>query len=286
MSGKYIFPVAGVLLLASTSFASAGQDHTLFNPTPDDQLRPMTTDRPSKTDSPYSLDAGRFQVESNIYGYVENDDCINGACTKSKQHFIGGSTNLRLGLTDNTDMQFIADLYRDLTVEDKTAGTEESKQGYGDMLVRLKVNIMGNNASDKFSLGFVPYIKLPTNQDNLGNNEVEGGVGLPFNINFDKGWSLGGMTQLNLITEPDLSGYDHAYANSLIVGKSITDKISGYAEFYTYKADQSGAKWANTLDFGTIYTINDKWKVDANIALGVTDAADGVNFFVGTAYRF
>jgi hypothetical protein len=244
----------------------------------------MTTERSSKTDSPYSLDAGRFQVESNIYGYVHNDDCIGGTCTQTKQHFVGGSTNFRLGLTDNMDMQLIADLYRDLTIE--SDGTKQDKQGYGDTIVRLKINAIGNNPSDKFSLGVLPYVKLPTNQDDLGNNETEGGIGLPFNINFDGGWNLGGMTQFNLVTEPDFSGYDPSYANSLIVGKSITDKLSTYAEFYTYKADQTGAKWQNSVDFGTAYMVMDNFRVDANIQLGVTDAADDVNFFFGTAYRF
>lgn len=283
---KCIYPLAGLLLLTSTTMAHAGEGHTLFNPTPDDQLRPMTTERPSKTDSPYSLDAGRFQVESNIYGYVHNDDCVNGICTKTSQHFVGGSTNLRIGLTNHTDLQLIADLYRDMTVKDITAGTKQEKQGYGDTLVRLKINAIGNNPSDKMSLGILPYVKLPTNHDDLGNDEVEGGVGLPFNVNLSGGWSLGGMTQLNLITEPDFSGYDPAYVNSLVVSKGITDSLSGYAEFYTYKADQKGAEWLNTLDFGSVYTVTDNFRIDANIQLGVTDAADDVNFFLGTAYRF
>lgn len=286
MKKQLLSSVSAILLITATGYANAEQGHTLFNPTPDDQLRPMSTERPSKTDGPYSLDAGRFQIESNLYGYINNDDCINGSCVKSSQHFAGGSTNLRIGLTDNSDLQIIGDLYRDLTIHDTTSATKEHKQGYGDTLLRLKINAFGNNPSDKYSLGFIPYIKLPTNQDNLGNNETEGGIGLPFNINFDKGWSFGGMTQLNLITETDYSGYDQSYANSLIAGKSLTDKVSAYAEIYTYKADQSGAKWQNTLDFGTIYTITDNFRIDANIHFGVSDAADDVNFFVGTAYRF
>ena len=272
-------------VLSVATIAQAGEGHTLFNPTPDDQLRPMTTERPSKTDSPYSLDAGRFQIESNLYGYVKNDDCRGGTCSKSSQHSIGGSTNLRIGLTDNTDIQFIGDLYRHQTINDRTAGTRTRHQGYGDTVVRLKVNAFGNNPSDEYSLGVLPYIKLPTNQDDLGNDKVEGGIGLPFNINFDGGWNLGGMTQLNLVTDGG-SGYDPAYANSLIVGKALTDNLGTYAEFYTYKADQSGAKWQNSLDFGTVYAVSERMKVDANIQFGVTDAADDVNFFVGTAYRF
>ncbi len=269
----------------AASAAMAGEGHTLFNPTPVDQLRPMSAERPSKADSPYSVDAGHFQIETNLYSYVQNDDCNNGTCSKNRQHFIGGSTNLRIGLTDRTDIQFIGDLYRDQRIDDRTAGTRIMRQGYGDTQVRLKVNVFGNHPADQYSLGILPYIKLPTNQEDLGNDEVEGGIGLPFNINFDDGWSLGGMTQFNLVTD-GTSGYDPAYVNALVVGKALTDKLSAYTEFYTFKADQAGAEWLNTLDFGTVYALTDNFRIDANVHFGVTDAADDVNFFVGTAYRF
>ena len=40
--------------------------YTLFNPTPIDLRRPYNTDRPSKTDSPFTIDAGVFQIESDV----------------------------------------------------------------------------------------------------------------------------------------------------------------------------------------------------------------------------
>jgi len=273
-------------ILFSASHAFAGENNTLFNPTPDDQMRPMTTERPSKTDSPYSLDAGHFQIETNLFASTHNDDCISGTCMETRQNFFGGASNLRIGLTDNADFQIISDLYRHLAVKDKTAGSKTTRDGFGDTQLRLKVSLIGNDPASKFSLGVIPYVKVPTNQDDLGNDKYEGGIGLPFNINFDGGWSLGGMTQFNAISQLDGSGYDPAYVNSLIVGKSLTDKLSAYGEFYTFKADQSGAKWTNTLDFGTVYAVTDNFKVDANIAFGATDTADDTNFFVGAAYRF
>lgn len=273
-----------VMLVALPAFA--GEGHTLFNPTPDDQLRPMTTERPSKTDSPYSVDAGRVQLETDIYAYVRNDDCVDGQCTATQQSTFGRFNNVRIGLTDTMDLQIAADLYRHLEISDRNAGSEETRQGYGDTVLRLKKNIIGNLPSDAFSLGVLPYVKLPTNQDNLGNNEYEGGIGLPFNFTLADGWSIGGMTQFNLITQPDNSGYDPAYANSLMVGKSLDEQWSSYAEFYTYKADQSGARWNNTLDFGLVYAVNDNLRLDANLHLGASEAADDVNLFFGTAYRF
>lgn len=99
-------------LLANTFNSYANKEYNLFNPTPHNKLRPMTTERPSRMDSPYSLDAGQVQIETNLYGYIKNDGCDNNICTKTRQHDIGGSTNLRIGLTDKIDVQFIGNLYQ------------------------------------------------------------------------------------------------------------------------------------------------------------------------------
>lgn len=283
---KKLKSIISYLLVVNAINIYSQERYTILTPTPDNKLRPMTTERPSKMDSPYSLDAGRIQIETNLYGYIQNDDCISGVCTDTRQHDLGGSTNLRIGVTDNIDIQFIGNLYQHLTIKNTTIGTKNIHQGFGDSTVRLKISAVGNTPSDYFSFAILPYIKLPTNQDNLGNNKIEGGLGLPFNFALSNSWNISGMTQFNFISNQDGSSYDPAYANAIMISKGLTYKLSTYGEFYTYKADQSRAEWENTLDFGAVYLINDYISVDANIQFGVTDAADDLNFFIGTAYRF
>src|SRR5262245_25948677 len=40
--------------------------YNLFNPTPRDLMREMSTDRPDQTESPYTVDAGHFQMEMDL----------------------------------------------------------------------------------------------------------------------------------------------------------------------------------------------------------------------------
>ena len=283
---KIALMLALLATVSLSSFAYAGDGNTLFNPTPEKEMRAMTTERSSKADGPFSVDAGHFQIESNFYTYIYNDDCAGGSCTKTRQHIGGGVTNLRLGLTDNTDIQIVSDLYRYLQTKDGASGAKDTTEGFGDTQIRLKINLVGNDPSSKFSLGILPFVKLPTNQNDLGNDDVEGGLELPFNVNFDGGWSLGGMTAVNGIKQLDDSGFDPAYINAITVGKSLTDKLSAYGEFYTSRADQSDARWANTLDFGVAYMVTPNFRLDANTYLGVSEAADDINMFFGGAYRF
>jgi hypothetical protein len=67
------------LLLLATIAPSGGeaqQDslgpksrYNLFHRTPVELRRPMTTDRPDRTESPYTVDAGLFQAEIDLFTY-------------------------------------------------------------------------------------------------------------------------------------------------------------------------------------------------------------------------
>src|SRR5438105_4813158 len=44
--------------------------YTLFNPTPDDAMRGMDTDRPNKTNTAHTIDAGHVQIETGFCDWV------------------------------------------------------------------------------------------------------------------------------------------------------------------------------------------------------------------------
>lgn len=275
MKIKYLIALTA-LTLSGNAFA---EDYSLFNPTPDDKLRSFTTERPSKTDGIFTVDPGRLVIESSLLNYTHEKN--NG--TKTEGLTYGAATNFRLGLTENNDIQLITDAYRQLRVE--SGGVLDKKDGFGDTTIRLKHNFMGNDGS-KYGLATIAYVKAPTNQNELANDAWEGGVELPFNINLENNYSFGGMTAVSALEDSDGSGYNAAFTNSVMLGKTFNDKYSGYAELFTFKNAEEGSHWQNTLDFGIIYSINDSWKIDAGVNFGISDYADDTNLFVGTAYRF
>ena len=60
---------AAAALAVATAGSVMGADksaYSILNPTPDRLLRDMTTDRPDTTESPFTVDAGRMQVETNV----------------------------------------------------------------------------------------------------------------------------------------------------------------------------------------------------------------------------
>ncbi|MBN9564293.1 MAG: hypothetical protein J0H14_26740 [Alphaproteobacteria bacterium] len=68
----------------------------LFNPTPENALRPFSTDRPGKTHSSLTVDAGHFQLEGDLWNYTwdhwTKDDSTLRATTVV-------NPNLKLGVT-------------------------------------------------------------------------------------------------------------------------------------------------------------------------------------------
>lgn len=275
-----------VIALCTAAGAAHAEDYNLFNPVPDDKLRPMSTERPSKTDSAITLDAGRFQIETSLVNYNYNSDCIAGSCSSTREWGGGTSTNLRIGLTESADFQILFDAYRDVNTTDKSAGTHSRAQGFGDTTLRYKYNFWGNDGG-KSALATVLFMKLPTNNDNLANDDVEGGIEFPFVLNFDDGWSLGGMTALSVLNEQSQArDYYLGYTNSLILGKSLNDTTSVYGEFFTYLPDTGTRDWQNSLDFGIVHKLSDNVQIDTGINFGVTDAATDVQWFAGIAYRF
>src|SRR6187402_3113627 len=53
----------------------------LFNPTPLNLMREMSTDRPDTTESAYTVDAGHYQIEMSFFDYSR--DRSDGARTKT-----------------------------------------------------------------------------------------------------------------------------------------------------------------------------------------------------------
>jgi hypothetical protein len=68
--------------------------YSLFNPTPDRLLRDMTTDRPDTTESPFTVDAGHMQVETNLFAYARSRPDADGTVTDSYEF---ATSNVRMG---------------------------------------------------------------------------------------------------------------------------------------------------------------------------------------------
>ncbi len=268
---------------AGAAAADKSQYH-LFHPTPRALMREMVTDRPDKTESPYTLDAGHFQVEMDFLTHARDRDKSNGGDTRVESSAVM-PVNLKVGLLNQVDLQLLLDTWNRVRTEDRVAGTVLHQSGFGDVTPRLKVNLWGNDGG-KTAMGVMPFVKIPTNQDGLGNDAVEGGVILPLAIELPLGFSAGLMTEYDFMQNAANSRYHPEFINSLTLGHDLVGKLDGYVEFFSQVSSDDGADWVGTIDLGVTCELTPNLQLDFGVAIGVTPAADDLNPFVGLSFRF
>jgi len=146
--------------------------YTVFDPTPRELMREMSTDRPDKTESAYTVDAGHFQVEMDLVTYVRDRYTSDHTDVDA---FSVAPMNLKVGLTNRIDFQLLLETYNWVRTEDRIDGDVTHSRGFGDVTLRLKTNLWGNDGGGS-AFAVMPFVKLPTNQDGLGNDAVSSAV--------------------------------------------------------------------------------------------------------------
>ena len=89
------------------------------------------------------------------------------------------ASNLKVGVLNNLDLQIIVETYNLQRTKDRDTGESSRLSGFGDLTLRSKINLWGNDGGPS-ALSVMPFVKLPTAGDDLGNGAVEGGVIFPF----------------------------------------------------------------------------------------------------------
>ncbi|HXY05375.1 MAG TPA: transporter [Burkholderiaceae bacterium] len=272
------------LVLTLLTAAALGDDpvadksgFTLFNPTPEADLRAFSTDRPPKANSPYTVDAGHFQYETDVavFGHGNNE----GVRTQSWTVF---DPTLKLGLTNTIDGEVQITPYE--SVATTSAGSTTSMAGIGDTFARLKFNFVGDDAGD-FAAAAIPYIKIPTARSGLGNNAVEGGVILPMSINAPHGFTVIVMPEGDYLKDASDSGY-HGVVDFLVnVSHPINDRWTVYTELFTSQP-LNDERPSYSLDgaFTFVPRPNLQWDFGANYSLN--GVGPRIQLYVGLSQRF
>ena len=274
-----------VVTIATVASAGSGEKGTfhIFNPTPRDQMRDLSTDRPDQTESPYTVDAGHFQMEMDFANGVMDRDRSGGGDVRSQIWGFGG-VNLKAGLLNNVDIQFVLDGYVDSRVKDRVTGSVTDDSGFGDVQTRLKINLWGNDGGAT-AFGIMPFINWPLSQSSLRNGYTEGGVIFPLAVELPRGWGMGLMTEVDFVRDEG-GGHDTEYFNTITFGHDIAGNLGGYVEFAALFTPESDAQWQGQVGVGFTYGLNANTQFDLGCNFGVTRVAPDFNPFVGITRRF
>lgn len=287
---KFIVLTACALFSISLTHAAAEKvvdkrAYTLFNPLPKSDWGDMIVDRPGRTTPPYTINPGEYHLEFDIFTYSKDHDKSRHENIKTKSYTVFAPT-YRIGILHNLELDTTITAHTHLKTHDLLNHTKTVQHGFGDTLFQIKYNLWGNDGKCKTAFGIIPGVKVPTNEDDLGNHHVEGNLLLPLDIKFTDKFSLNLMTGVKYIRGNSHNQYVWSFPNSGSLSYNLTEKFSTFIELYSEKSTENGSRWDVTFDFGGSYTLSDDWIIDTGMNVGLTKGAVDLNPYVGMSIRF
>jgi hypothetical protein len=273
----------GVIAEARAGDAADKSVYGLLSPTPDKDLRDFSPDRPARSISPFTVDAGRFQIESDFINFTTTDR--DGATTRTVQ---AADPVLKVGLTNAIDFEVTLGGFNDLrTRDDLTRATLEKGRGYGDTTFTVKINLLGND-DGKVAFALAPYIVAPTGARNITDGQVEGGVIAPLSIKLPQDFGLTLQTEVDALANEDGPGTHTAFTNVANVSHPMPGlkDLTAYAEFYSRLTTERRADDEYTFDLALAYLVEPNTQLDAGANIGLNRGADDLQVYSGIAHRF
>lgn len=264
-----------LLLFAIAKDVSA---YNLFDPKPDADLRELSTDRPDTTESPYTVDAGHFQLEWEMLS--SGRDKSSGELTET----MSSSINLKAGLTDNIDAQLVLEPYTH--VKTSADGQSDTAEGFNDTELRLKINVWGNDGGDT-AFAIMPFVRFPTHASAFGRDgKMEGGLILPLAFKLPGEWDSAVMLELDAVRNEDNDGYVLEAVQSITFGHDISGALGGFLEFVNIENNEGGVGNEAYFNAGLMYAIGNNGQLDAGFNAGISEEAEDARYFVGLSWRY
>lgn len=260
----------------------AKSEYWLLKRTPSSKLRDLSTDRPDTTESPYTVDAGHFQLEMSLVDYTfdrRNDEKV------TRRSVAVAPMLLKMGILNDVDLQIGIDPYTREREKDRTTHERTTLLGFGDITVRTKFNLWGNDDGDT-ALALMPFVKIPTARGDLGNGKVEGGLIVP--LGFDLGNDIGAavMTEFDVVRDGDNQRYTIDWVHTATVSVPLVEELSGFVEYAGFANLNHAEKYRAYFDCGLTYGLNPNTQLDCGVRIGLTKASDDLGLFAGISWRY
>jgi outer membrane putative beta-barrel porin/alpha-amylase len=273
---------AGLFVVQTDARAGEQGPYTLFNPTPVDKMRDFNTDRPTKSNVPYTVPAGHFQYEGDIFIY--GFDNITTPDTDIRTWTIGNPT-FKLGLLNNLDFEVNISAYNSIQTIQRSTGLASSQGGFGDTFTRFKWNLFGNDGGGP-AMALIPYAKWPSAPIGIGNGYIEGGLIAPVAIPLPAGFTAIVMGEMDIVKNAFNNYYRVNIPALLNISRPVVENVTAYAEIFTNWSTDPRAPNIVTLDFAVAWQPMKNFQLDAGINIGLNYAAIPYQFYVGIAQRF
>jgi hypothetical protein len=223
---------------------------------------PITTDRPSVTDSSLVVPQGSFQSENGAdFGQR------NGG-----HEFDGSNSELRWGIAPC--LEVLVDLPNYFAVVNGSLNS-----GFTDVTPAVKWQISPDPG--KFDLSAMVGAGLPTGTKAIAGPGVQPYVQFPWSLDLGGGWSVSGM--LTNFVEPANPTNKLTTQTTFVLERAIAEKAFLFIEYVGDYNVHGGPSYL--LNSGAGYQITPTQQIDFHLGLGLNDNAPAYIFGIGYSFR-
>jgi hypothetical protein len=232
-------------------------------------MRELSTDRPDTTESPITVDAGHFQVETDLVVLVLDSE---GPIDTSGYELL--PTNFKVGLLNWMDLQLVLEPYH--RVVSRAPGVRVVDDGYGATTARLKMNVWGNDGGTT-AFGLMPFVTYV-------DDGVDAGLIAPLGIALPYGFDSAVMLEGDLIRRDNgKRGLD--MVASATASHEIVGPLGGYFELVVKLPTYDSSLTTFAVDGGLTLGLSDDVQLDAGTRLGAAGPIADVELFLGASAR-
>jgi hypothetical protein len=275
---------AGVFATAPAHAGDAPASDTqysIFNPVPDDKMRDFATDRPTKSNVPYTVPAGHFQYEMDMVIFTHQ---VTG--TVRTDTLLIPNAFLKLGVTDNIDLQVQIAPFASVRTADWSTGMSTTVTGTSDLFLRAKINLWGNDGgSSAFAL--FPYVKVPTAPIGIGNGATEAGLFGLLSFSMPAGFTLLFNSEIDALKDSIGSGYHSNVMNLVNLNKQVIKDVTLYVEFWSnVNNDPLRPTTQFSLDTAVAWAVRKDLQLDVGANFGLNRVTPQLQVYAGVSQRF
>lgn len=261
---------------AVTQVEPPKSDYHLFRPVPRHRMRELSADRPDGTESPITVDPGHFQAEISLVDFTREVTSVRTDTWNVMD------LTLKLGLLAQVDLHLGFAAY---TIEQtREAGVNHRTHGFGDLLLRLKVNLWGNDGG-KTALAILPWVSIPS-YTQLSSRHPETGLVTTFAWSIVERLSLGSQVNVSAQWDEPRDRYSLSVEHTLVFGVRIHGPLGVFVEYIgVVNSLPVDNPYIGVFSGGVTLGIGKNMLLDVATQIGLTRAAEDFKVFGGMTFR-
>ena len=178
-----------------------------------------------------------------------------------------GTTLVSAGISKTVDFEVGTQLYLRDTIS--ISGIDQTHSGIGGVTLRPKWTFLSDPATGQ-QAAIIPYVKLPTRSNVVGNKAVQGGVILPWSMDIAAGAKAGAMFEWDELRNAANTRYDTRWYGSAYLKWSLGQLLSAYVETTLSDSTAGSSTFAGTVGGGATLSLsnNFQWDFEMSKVLG------------------